>query len=321
MNGSEMRSRLIYNKEEIRLLEECSLCPRECNVNRFEVAYGYCKTGPGFEVASVTVHRGEEPVISGPAGICNIFFTGCNMQCTYCQNHEISRPRVKDEYGDIGLDKLLDSVEEIVQTGIRAVGFVSPSHVVPQVKAIIRGLGRRGLHPITVYNTNGYDKQSVIRELDGLIDVYLPDFKYASPSISEKYSGTTDYPEIVIKAIKEMYWQMGSGLITDNNGQVERGLIIRHLVLPGFAEESKKVLRCIAEEISTGVNISLMSQYHPVHHCNLAAPLNRTLLMEEYNSVVEEMNMLGFRHGWTQEMDSHSVFLPDFNNKDPFGNI
>lgn len=307
-----------YTENEILQLHDCTLCPRECNVNRFSDTQGYCNTGAGFQVASVTIHRGEEPAISGQNGICNIFFTGCNLRCVYCQNHDISQSVANKKCRNIDLEDLLDSVEGILQSGIRIVGFVSPSHVVPQVKAIIRGLNQRGLHPVTVYNTNGYDKASIIRSLEGLIDVYLPDFKYISPSLSAKYSDAQDYPEIVIKAIKEMYYQMGSSLLTDNNGEVERGLIIRHLVLPGHAEESIKVLRCIAEEISTGVSISLMSQYHPVNVAGLVSPLNRSLFKEEYQLVVEEMNRLGLRNGWIQGMDSHSTYLPDFKKNDPF---
>jgi putative pyruvate formate lyase activating enzyme len=148
--------------------------------------------------------------------------------------------------------------------------------------------------------------------------VYLPDYKYVVKHISKKYSDASDYPEIALNAIKEMYFQMGSSLITDRDGQVERGIIIRHLVLPGHAEESKMVLRSIAEEISPGVHFSLMSQFHPVNKTNQYPELNRILYREEYISVVEEMNRLGFRNGWIQEMDSHSSYLPDFNKENPF---
>lgn len=308
----------MFSTVDVHLFENCTLCPRECNADRINTREGYCDTGAGFEVASVTIHKGEEPTISGRDGICNIFFTGCNLRCAYCQNHEISRPEAGKKLRNIDLDELLNSVEGILQTGIRSVGFVSPSHVVPQVKAIINGLNKRGLHPVTVYNTNGYDKVSVLRSLEGLIDVYLPDFKYISSTLSSKYSEAPDYPEIALKAIKEMYYHMGSALLTDNNGEVERGLIIRHLVLPGHTEESIKVLRCISEEISTGVSISLMSQYHPVSGAGLVPPLNRTVYKEEYQLVVEEMNRLGFRNGWSQEMDSHANYLPDFKKIDPF---
>jgi putative pyruvate formate lyase activating enzyme len=308
----------MFTSEEIHLLENCTLCPRECRVNRFETPGGYCKTGAGIEVAAVSIHRGEEPVISGPKGICNVFFGGCNLQCVYCQNCEISQPITVRKWKINNIENLLDSIEDMLSKGIPAIGFVSPSHVVPQVKAIIRGLHHRGLYPVAVYNTNGYDKQSIIRSLEGVIDVYLPDYKYVIKHTSLTYSDVSDYPDVVLKAVKEMYYQMGSTLNTDENGQVERGLIIRHLVLPGHAEESRKVLQTIAREISPGVHLSLMSQYHPANAAKHFPELNRPIYKEEYDSVVEEMNRLGFRNGWVQDMDSHSNYLPDFRRNDPF---
>ena len=308
----------VYSVEEIQLLENCTLCPRECRINRFENAGGYCRTGAGFEVASVSVHKGEEPVVCGKNGICNIFFTGCNLRCVFCQNIQISHPESKPPWPVKDLNTLLDSVETILSEGITSVGFVSPSHVVPQVKAIIRGLQQRGLHPVTVYNTNGYDKRETVKSLDGIMDVYLPDYKYVTKRVSSRYSDADDYPEVAIKAIKEMYYQKGSGLITDSDGQIQSGLIIRHLVLPGYAEESKMVLQKIAEEISPGVHLSLMSQYHPSGDLKHFPEINRTLYSEEYNSVVEEMQKLGFRNGWVQEMDSHGSYLPDFKSENPF---
>jgi putative pyruvate formate lyase activating enzyme len=156
MNIPDNESRNMFQPEDVMLLKKCTLCPRECKVNRFVEATGYCKTGAGFEVASVSVHKGEEPVISGPAGICNIFFTGCNLRCVFCQNFEISQAKSQGTQGVGDLDDLLDSIEIILSKGISSIGFVSPSHVVPQVKTIIKGLHQRGLHPVTVYKTKCY---------------------------------------------------------------------------------------------------------------------------------------------------------------------
>jgi putative pyruvate formate lyase activating enzyme len=216
------------------------------------------------------------------------------------------------------LNDLLDQVTGILSTGIPAVGFVSPSHVVPQVKAIIDGLKLRGFNPVTVYNTNGYDKLETIRSLDGLIDVYLPDFKYCSSDISSEYSDAANYPEIAFRAIKEMYFQKGSTLSVGESGRAENGLLIRHLVLPGHAEESKKVLQMIAEELSPGIHLSLMSQYHPTYAVLRHPVLNRSLYREEYVSVVKEMESLGFRNGWVQDMDSNVNYRPDFSRENPF---
>jgi putative pyruvate formate lyase activating enzyme len=308
----------IYDKNERLILEDCTLCPRECRVNRFEAGTGYCGTDAGLNIALVCIHRGEEPVISGKEGICNIFFGGCNLHCIYCQNHEISRnDSVVRNVGN-DLEEVLDQIIKILSGGIPAVGFVSPSHVVPQVKAIIKGLNSRGYKPITVYNTNGYDKLETIRSLEGLIDVYLPDYKYITENIASEYSEAPDYPEIALKAIKEMYYQKGSTLSIDQNGSADNGLLIRHLVLPGHAEESKKVLHSIAEELSPGVHLSLMSQYHPTTYVKQHPVLNRPLYKTEYESVVETMESLGFRNGWIQDMDSNVNYRPDFRKENPF---
>lgn len=310
----------IYTVDEINLLEICTLCPRECRVDRFRGGTGYCGMDAGLNIASICIHRGEEPSISGPDGICNIFFSGCNMRCIFCQNHEISRPDHDFRKSPINMEVTLDNIEKILSTGINSVGFVSPSHVVPQVKAIIRGLKNRGLNPVTIYNTNSYDKRSTIASLEGMIDIYLPDYKYVTPELSKKYSDTIDYPDVALKAIKEMYYQKGSILSVDEKGTAERGMLIRHLVLPGYAEESKKVLTTIAEELSTGVHISLMSQYHPTPNVKAYLELGRTLYKAEYESVVETMEKLGFRNGWVQDMDSFQNYYPDFRKEDPFEN-
>lgn len=308
----------IYTRDEVELLSCCTLCPRECKVNRFEGGSGFCGMDAGLNIASICIHRGEEPPISGPDGICNIFFAGCNLRCIYCQNHDISRPDGECVKSSFTLDSILDQIEKILASGIRAVGFVSPSHVIPQVKAILRGLNTRGLRPITVYNTNGYDKPEVIESLEGLIDVYLPDYKYITPGISNDYSDADDYPEVALKALKKMYWQKGSTLNLDEKGRAENGMLIRHLVLPGHVEESKKVLRFIAEELSTGVHLSLMSQYHPISLVKNHPVLNRALYKSEYEAVVEAMENLGFRNGWVQDMDSYLNYRPDFMRENPF---
>jgi putative pyruvate formate lyase activating enzyme len=308
----------IFERNDILILENCTLCPRECMVNRFKGQLGYCATDAGINIATVCVHKGEEPVISGGNGICNIFFTGCNLHCLYCQNHDISRCGSGAGSEGTELEEILDRIMNILSEGIPAVGFVSPSHAVPVVRAIIKGLNSRGSKPVTVYNTNAYDKPETIRSLDGLIDIYLPDYKYVTNKIALEYSDAGDYPEIALKAIKEMYYQKGSTLITDENERAINGLLIRHLVLPGHAEESKKVLVSIAEELSPGVHLSLMSQYYPTEHVRHHGVLNRTLYKKEYASVVEKMEELGFRNGWVQEMDSNLNYLPDFSKENPF---
>jgi len=287
-------------------------------VNRFEGGTGYCGSDAGMNIASICIHRGEEPAISGPSGICNIFFGGCNLRCIYCQNYDISRPGGECRSIIKSLNEALDIMEGILSDDIRTVGFVSPSHAVPQVKAIIRGLNSRRLRPVTVYNTNSYDKPELIDSLDGIIDVYLPDFKYVTPGIANEFSDAPGYPAIALKAIKRMYYQKGSTLQLDKEGRAESGMLVRHLVLPGHADESKRVLRTLADELSSGINISLMSQYHPTPYVSNHRDLNRILYKAEYESAVEAMKDLGFRNGWVQEMESYRNYRPDFSKEHPF---
>jgi putative pyruvate formate lyase activating enzyme len=300
------------------VFQRCTLCPRDCGVDRFAGGTGYCKTDAGLNIASICIHRGEEPVISGIKGICNIFFRGCNLRCIYCQNHEISRPCAKSGQAEAGLTETLEKIISILSTGVKSLGFVSPSHLVPQVKLIIKGLNSRGFNPVIVYNTNSYEKVETLKGLSGLVDIYLPDYKYVSSELAGNFSDAPDYPYVALKALKEMYYQKGSGLRTDEDGIAENGMLIRHLVLPGYADESKKILRSIADELSPGVHISLMSQYYPVAEAQNHPDLNRTLYKEEYESVVAEMEKLGFRNGWVQGMESFKNYSPDFSRENPF---
>lgn len=308
----------IYSIEEVNLLSSCTLCPRECGVNRFEGGTGYCRSDAGMNIASICIHRGEEPPVSGPSGICNIFFAGCNLRCIYCQNHDISRPGGECARNFTTLEETLDAIEKIMSEDIKAVGFVSPSHVVPQVKAIIRGLNSRGLRPVTVYNTNSYDKPDVIDNLNGMINVWLPDYKYISPTLSKEFSDAPDYPEVALMALKRMYYQKGSTLPSDKEGRAENGMLIRHLVLPGHSDESKKILKSIADELSPGVHLSLLSQYHPTPYVSSHPELKRILYKSEYETVVETMEDLGFRNGWVQDMESYRNYRPDFRKEHPF---
>ncbi|NMC38628.1 MAG: 4Fe-4S cluster-binding domain-containing protein [Bacteroidales bacterium] len=307
-----------YTEDEIRQLSECTLCPRECGVNRLRGELGYCNSDAGMNIATICIHRGEEPVISGPEGICNIFFSGCNLRCVYCQNYEISRPCAGTRFKSPSYEEVVERIAGMLSGSVKAVGFVSPSHVIPQVKAIIRGLNKKGYKPITVFNTNGYDKKETIVSLEGLIDVYLPDYKYINASTAEKLSDSPDYPEIAFRAIREMYYQKGSVLVTDQEGRAENGLLLRHLVLPGHIDESMKLLGKLAYDISTGINISLMSQYHPVAGTSHYPDLDRPLYRSEYTAVVKYMEELGFRKGWIQDMDSHGNYRPDFSREHPF---
>ncbi len=297
-------------------MNHCTICPHECGNDRNSFNLGYCGTNSGFSISSIVIHRGEEPVISGKKGICNIFFTGCNLKCIYCQNHQISR--ANSTKNPMHLSEIVEKIAQIMDCGINIVGFVSSSHVVNQVIAIVEELHRVGLYPAIVYNTNAYEKVETIKKLEGIVDVYLPDFKYISPILSKSYSGAADYFEHASKAIIEMYRQKGSTLFTNDEGQAESGLLIRHLVLPGHIDESILLLNYIAREISTGVHLSLMSQYFPADKAIGHLKLGRSLYKEEYQVVVDKMHKLGFRNGWVQELESNKHYRPDFYKNQPF---
>ncbi|MBP6978803.1 MAG: radical SAM protein [Bacteroidales bacterium] len=307
------------NYEIFPELKHCILCPRNCGADRYSKKLGYCNADPSYGISSICIHRGEEPAISGDRGICNIFFGHCNLRCLYCQNYQISdRHTYIPGYG-YDIEPVIRDITRILDMGIVNVGFVSPSHFLPHVKAIIAELKVRDYHPIFVYNTNAYDKVEELRKLEGLIDVYLPDFKYADAVLAKEYSDAVDYPDIAQKAIVEMYHQVGSTLIPGPAGVAERGLIIRHLVLPGHIQNSLDVLEMIAEHISPNVHISLMSQYYPTPRVCDHQNLGRTLSVNEYGKVVRKMEFLGMNKGWIQELSSYHTYRPDFKNVRPFG--
>jgi putative pyruvate formate lyase activating enzyme len=299
-------------------LRECSICPRDCHADRTSSHLGYCQAGIGFAVDSIFPHQGEEPVLSGPRGICNLFFNHCNMQCSYCQNHQISEnlSPVARDYDD--LISIIKQVEAILATGVRLVGFVSPSHFIPQMKVIINTLKARRHDPVFVFNTNGYDRVETIRQLDGVIQVFLPDLKYMDNQLAAKYSDTPNYVEHATAAIREMFRQKGSSIRLDKEGVIESGMIIRHLLLPGEVENSKAVLRFIAEELLPSVHVSLMSQYYPTHRVSSHPTLGRTVTKSEYDEVLLEFERLGFYRGWLQELTSAHHYRPDFLSDRPF---
>ena len=308
----------IQIEKELSVLRKCNICPRNCGANRFDGPYGYCNSGSDFNISAIIVHEGEEPVISGKNGICNIFFSHCNLQCNYCQNYQISNNKCSNSGNKSDLNVIINKIVCILDTGIENVGFVSPSHMVPQVKVIIKSLNHEGYHPTIVYNSNAYDKVETLRSLENLVDVYLPDLKYDDQKISEEWSDSKNYPVIARKAIKEMYRQKGNILQINKTGKAEKGLIIRHLVLPGAVQNSKNVLRFISNELSNRIAVSVMSQYNPNSNVSAVPILNRKIFKKEYSEVINELNKLGFTKGWIQQLNSSDYFNPDFNSETPF---
>jgi len=297
-------------------LAHCRCCPRQCGANRLAGELGYCRLDAGWNVASVCLHCGEEPAVSGPTGICNIFFAHCNLQCRFCQNHQISRNQ--GSAPDLTSEQIIAQVESLLDQGVQAVGFVSPSHVLPQMEAIMLTLRQRGRKPVFVFNTNAYDRPEMLRRLEGVLDVFLPDLKYADARLAAEWSDAPDYPEVARDALREMFRQKGADLVLDEQGRVLSGLIVRHLVLPGQLENTRQCLRFLAEELSPAVHVSLMSQYTPTPAVSGHPDLGCTLRPEEYDSIVEEMDRLGMENGWIQELSSAHHYQPDFNREHPF---
>ena len=302
-------------------LARCAVCPRECGINRTAGQRGWCGAGAESEVASVCRHRGEEPAISGPGGIANVFFAGCNLGCTYCQNWQISgRGQGAGTRGQ-GLRttaEVADEVTRLLAAGATGVGFVSTAHVMPQVEALARELRARGISAPFVFNTNGYESIASLECMAGLMDVWLPDFKYADAALGERLSGARDYPEVALKALKWMFARTGPEIVLDDLGLARRGLIIRHLVLPGHVENSLECLRIIAREMSPQVWLSLMAQYAPTPNVAGDPVLGRRLRPKEYQAVLDEADRLGFENGWRQELAAAGDWNPDFNQEKPF---
>lgn len=296
----------------------CTCCPRACGVDRAHGQLGYCGAGTGFQIGSICIHRGEEPALGGERGVCNVFFTRCNLQCRYCQNIQISRNDAPAIERELNLEDVAGRIGRILDRGARAVGFVSPSHMLPQVEQIMRALEAQGRRPVYIYNSNGYDRVESLAALDGRMQVFLPDLKYMDSRLAAEYSGAADYPEVAAAALLEMYRQKGARLDLDGEGMVRSGLIIRHLVLPGQVENSKRVLRFIADWLSPEVTISLMAQYWPTPAVAADPNLGRTLRAEEYETVLDEMERLGFENGWAQELESRDHYQPDFEKEHPF---
>ena len=298
----------------IKRLYNCAICPRSCHVNRIENEQGFCRSGQLASVSSYCDHHGEEPALSGTWGSGTIFFNHCNLQCKYCQNHQISQ-------GDANQSQLLKSKELAaimlhLQNNLQChnINLVSPSHYVPQILEALSHAIPGGLHIPLIYNSNGYDALDTLKMLDGVIDIYLPDIKYSSDLYANKFSRCSNYVETSRKAIKEMYRQAGN-LVTDESGIAQSGLIVRHLILPNDVAGSVDSLRWLAHDISADVTVSIMAQYYPCHLASQEPLVSRKISREEYNRVAETVNELDLENGWFQEMDSAESYLPDFKRE------
>jgi len=296
-------------------LSSCDICPRECKVNRLEGELGFCHSARRPIVSSVCAHHGEEPVLSGSRGSGTIFFGHCNMRCVYCQNYQISQDyklRQSKEIEPYALAKHMLFLQDELEC--HNINLVSPSHFVPQiVKGVLEAMPM-GLRLPLVYNSSGYDSVATLRELDGIISIYLPDLRYASNTWAGMFSQASDYVERARDAIKEMHRQVGN-LIVDEEGIAQKGLIVRHLILPNQLAGSQDSLAWLVREISPQVTVSIMSQYFPAHLAPQIPLLSRTISLEEYDEVRELVEKLGLENGWLQGMGASQDYLPDFSRE------
>jgi len=316
--------------ERVRALEKllfsCTVCPHDCGNNRIENQLARCFSGRLPIVSSYTAHFGEEPPLSGTRGAGNIFFGNCNLRCVYCQNYQISQAHKEQIKNEVTHERLAEMMLELQARGCHNINFVSPTHFAPQMARAILIAAEKGLRLPIVYNTNAYDSVEVLRLLDGTVDVYLPDLKYAEDEAGFLYSKVRSYASVSRAAIAEMYRQMGDQLVYSEDGLVKRGLVIRLLVLPHDIGGLRDSLRWIRDELSPRIAVSLMAQYYPT---NVAGTNQRYVLLSrrisesEWLRAASALDEFGIEQGWMQEYDGAAFYYrPDFSDREtPFKDI
>ena len=309
----------LANRAEVlrEMLRCCTLCPQRCGVNRLAGELGRCRTGAQARVASNCAHNGEEPCLSGERGAGTIFLAGCNLQCVYCQNHQISQGDIS-AYPEVSDEQLADIMLNLLEIGCLNLDWVSPTHVVPQLVGALALARGKGLTLPVVYNSNGYEELATLQLLEGIVDIYLPDLKYADAAAATRYSAAPGYPDIALRAIREMYRQVGA-LAVNDAGVATRGVIVRHLVLPHDIAGSRVALRRLAEEISPEITVSLMAQYYPSHRALEYPELARQITAAEYEAALDAFTDAGLENGWAQDVaDAPDCYQPDFTRETPF---
>lgn len=280
----------------LKLLEDCTVCPRDCRINRVAGETSHCGVDARLKVSSINLHFGEEPPISGRNGSGTVFLSGCNLKCVYCQNYPISQLR-HGQY--LTTEELADGMLQLERGGAHNINFVTPTHYVPQLMETMLLAYKKGLKLPIVYNSSGYDKVETLRLLDRIVEIYMPDMRYSSEESSKCYSAAENYPQVNRAAIKEMHRQVGD-LVLDERGLAVRGLLVRHLVLPHSISGSKAIFEFLAKEISKDTYVSLMSQYFPAHKATSIERLKRRLLKEEYKAALDAFDEAGLCNGYAQ---------------------
>ena len=290
-------------------LSSCTICPHNCKVNRNNGQIGRCRSGNKVKIALAFVHNYEEPCISGKNGSGTIFFSNCNLSCIYCQNYKISQ--LGKGY-ELSVEELANIMLEQQEKGVNNINLVTPTMYAYQIIEAIKIARKNGLNIPIVYNTNGYENVKTIQDLNGYIDIYLPDLKYYSNELSKKYSKVDNYFKYTTEAIKEMYRQVGCPVF-DENGIIQKGLIIRHLVLPNHLQNSKHVLKWIKENMPEDTYVSVMAQYFPTYKAKEDELINRKLTKKEYKEIEEFLYTLDLKNGYMQELGEHEEeYVPDF---------
>ncbi len=284
-------------------LEKCEVCPHKCKINRKNNKIGRCKASDKVKIALYSTHDFEEPCISGKKGSGTVFFSNCNLNCVYCQNYEISQ---QGKGKEISIEELANIFLEQQNKNVENINLVTPTSYVPQIIETIKIAKERGLKIPIVYNTNGYENIETIKKLEGYIDIYLPDLKYAENKLGKRYSKIEDYFEIATKAIKEMENQIGSPKFNDE-GIMQRGVLVRHLVLPNNIENSKKVLKWMKDNLKEDTYVSIMAQYFPTFKAKTEEykELNRKLNLKEWEEIEDYIYELNFKNGFMQELGEH----------------
>lgn len=290
-------------------LISCNICPHNCEINRLNGEVGRCKATDKVKVALASIHKFEEPCISGEKGSGTVFFSNCNLRCIFCQNYKISQLGLGKE---ISIEELADIFIDEQNKNVENINLVTPTMYVYQIIEAIKIARSKGLYIPIVYNSNGYENVETIKKLKGYIDIYLPDLKYSNDKISYKYSGIKHYFESATAAIKEMYNQVGNPVL-DENGIMKKGLIIRHLVLPNNLQNSKDILKWINDNMDKNVFVSVMAQYFPTHMAKEFPEINRKLTKEEYEEIEDYLYSLDLDNGYIQELGEHEEeYVPDF---------
>ena len=292
--------------------ESCHLCPRDCGVARGDGEIGVCKTTARIQVARASLHLWEEPCIAGEGGSGTVFFAGCSLGCVYCQNQEISRAAVGRTLSIRQLSWIFLLLKE---KGAENINLVTPSHYAPAIQEAVELARKEGLELPVIYNCSGYESVEVLKRLEGIVDVYLTDFKYMDQELARRYSRAGDYPRVAKAALEEMVRQQGQAVF-DSRGMMKKGVILRHLLLPGAVKNGKEILHYAFEHYGNGIYYSLLNQYTPMEHREDYPELNRRVTRREYEALVDTALELGVEHGFIQEgKTAEESFIPDFADR------